>query len=64
MCTNITRSQLVYIASTILPSVYSSNDIPFVTIDGTTKNGKEHDEFYPKKNAIYEILLNTYYEKE
>lgn len=64
MYSNLTTNQLVYIASEILPNVYSSKDITFVSIDGKTKQGETYAEFYPDETSLYETILNIFYEKE
>lgn len=64
MHTNISGSQLVYIASSVLPSVYSAKDIPFKSIDGETKPGEEHDEFYIDNDSLYKTILDVYYTKQ
>lgn len=64
MCSNITTNQLVYIASEILPTVYSSQDFNFVSIDGKIKQGETYAEFYPDETSLYETILKVFYIKE
>lgn len=64
MYSNITTNKLVYIVSEILPSVYSSEDFNFVSIDGKIKQGKIYAEFYPDETSLYETILKVFYIKE
>ena len=64
MYTNITTNKLVYIASEILPSVYSSEDFNFISIDGKIKQGETYAEFYPDETSLYETVLKIFYIKE
>lgn len=64
MYTNLTQNKLIYIASEILPEVYSSKDVNFVSIEGKIKQGKQYAEFYPDETALYETILNVFYLKE
>lgn len=64
MCTNISRNELVYIASEILPNVYSAKDINYITIEGKTKQGEEYAEFYPDETSLYEAILKVFYVKD
>lgn len=62
--TNFSYNQVVYSASAILPDVYSSKDIEFVSIKGTIKKGKENAEFYPDEKSLYETILKVFYNEE
>lgn len=64
MFSNISMNQMVYIASTILPSVYSAKDIPFKNIEGTVDSSNSNDEFYMDNTSLYETVLNIFYTKQ
>lgn len=64
MYSNMTDNKLTYIASDILPNIYSAKDINFVTIAGETKQGEEYAEFYPDETALYETILRVFYLKD
>jgi len=61
MVTNISENQVVYIASEILPNVYSTKDINFYNIDGEILQGDIYAEFYPDETSLYETILTVFY---
>lgn len=63
MYTTLSGNQIIYMASDILPNVYSSKDFDFVTIKGKTKQGETYAEFYPDETSLYEAILEVFYTK-
>lgn len=63
MYTNLSTNKLVYTASEILPNIYSSQDIDFVSIKGTIKEGEQYAEFHPDETSLYETILKVFYTK-
>ena len=61
MYTNFSYNQAIYSASAILPDLYSSKDVEFVSIPGKIKQGKVHAEFYPNEQKLYEAILKVFY---
>lgn len=64
MYTNLTQNKVVYIASEMLPNVYSTKDINFYEIEGTIKMGEKYAEFYPDETSLYETILKVFYIKQ
>lgn len=64
MYTNINRDNLIYLASDVLPNIYSTKDINYLTIDGETKQGDVYAEFYPDETSLYETILRVFYLKD
>lgn len=63
MYTNLSTNKLVYTASEILPNIYSSKDIEFVSIKGKITEGEQFAEFHPDEIALYETILKVFYTK-
>ncbi len=63
MYRNLTLTQTIYTASTILPKTYSHKDIEFVTIDGEIKAGQVSAEFYPDETSLFEAILKVFYNR-
>lgn len=63
MYTNLSGNQIIYLASDILPNVYSAKDFNFVSIKGKVKQGKTYAEFYPNETSLYEAILKVFYTK-
>ncbi len=61
---NLTVNQVVYIASRIVPDVYSSNDIEFKNIKGKVEKGDLYAEFYPNEKSLYKTILDVFYTEE
>ncbi|MBR3646494.1 MAG: LCP family protein [Lachnospiraceae bacterium] len=64
MCTTLTRDEVIYIASEIAPSLYSTKDINFVSIDGKITLGGDNAEFTPDEQNLYETILKVFYIKQ
>lgn len=61
MVTNVTASQVSYIAAEAVSSAKNMSDVDFISIEGETVQGEEHAEFYPDKAALYEVVLDVFY---
>ena len=59
--TNISSSELVYLATAASEYVYDRNSIH--EIRGETVEGAVSDEFYVDDDALKELILNVFYEK-
>ena len=63
MTTNVSTSQLTYITSKVLE--YGVGGDAIHSIPGKSVEGSEnHVEFYPDQTALYEQVLDTFYNKE
>lgn len=60
MVTDITASEAVYLAS-VLPQ-YRFEEDSFYKIEGETIMGEEYEEFYPDEAALFELILEVFYE--
>lgn len=61
MVTDVSLQEAAYLAS-ILPD-YRFGKNSFYTMEGETVKGEEFEEFYPDEDALYELILNVFYEK-
>ena len=61
MVTDITVDEVSYLASQALD--YSFDDSSFYFLEGDTVQGKEFEEFYPDQEALYELILEVFYEE-
>ena len=61
MTTDITTSQVTYLSSKILE--YGVKDDAIFSIPGESVDGEEHVEFYTDDKGLYDIILNTFYNK-
>ncbi|WP_026660962.1 LCP family protein [Butyrivibrio sp. AC2005] len=61
MVTDVSADQLSYIASTVAGYDFDENSL--VLIKGKTTMGEEYEEFYPDEDDLYELFLDTFYEK-
>lgn len=59
--TNISIDEIAYLAS-ILPDYHFSED-GIHTLDGETIMGETFEEFYPDETALYELILDIFYEE-
>ena len=59
MVTNISFSEITYLATLALKMDFSSID--YVSVPGTTKEGNLYMEFYPDEKAFYELILDQFY---
>ena len=61
MVTDISMHEAAYLAS-VLPK-YKFEADNFYTMTGETVMGEEFEEFYPDEDALYEMILDIFYEK-
>ena len=61
MTTDITPSQVTYLSSKVLE--YGIDEEAMFSIPGQSVDGEEHVEFYTDDKGLYEIILNTFYNK-
>ncbi|WP_026491301.1 LCP family protein [Butyrivibrio sp. XPD2002] len=61
MVTDVSVDQLSYIASTV--AGYDFNEDSLKLLKGETRLGEKFEEFYPDQNELYELFLDTFYEK-
>ena len=61
MVTDITVDEVSYLASQALG--YSFDDSRFYFLEGDTVQGEEVEEFYPNQEALYELILEVFYEE-
>ena len=59
--TDISISEMSYLASELLNYQFNSDAI--YTMTGTTEQPGEFEEFYPDEKALYELILDVFYEK-
>ncbi len=60
-CTSMRLSQMLYLASVAVESDFSQNDI--ITIPGEAVMGEQYAEFYVDEEALFQIIMDTYYEE-
>lgn len=61
MVTDVSADQLSYIASTV--AGYEFNEDSLKLLKGETRLGEKYEEFYPDQDALYDLFLETFYEK-
>ncbi len=61
MTTDITADEAVYLASQALD--YQISKDSFHMLEGETVMGERFEEFYPDEKALYELLLEVFYEE-
>ena len=59
MVTDITASEVTYLASLLLQGSFGSQNI--VTVPGEVEMGEEYAEYYVKEEALYQIILDVFY---
>lgn len=59
MVTDISLDEVTYLAGELLSYHFDSNDI--YTLEGTTVMGEAHEEFYPDKDAMKELVIQLFY---
>lgn len=62
MITNIGPSEVTYLASKVLGTGFSEGDMH--SIPGEVVMGEQYAEFYPDEEALYELILDVFYNKE
>ena len=61
MTTNITMDESLYLAPEVVDYSFSENN--FRMIQGETVMGDKFEEFYPDEQALYEMILDVFYEE-
>ncbi len=62
MVTDVTADEAVYLAGEALS--YSFGDEDLYSMTGKVRMGEEFEEFYPDETALYEMILDIFYEKK
>lgn len=61
MVTDISLQEAVYLASIL--SDYTFDKDSFCLLEGETVMGEEFEEFYPDEDALYQLILDIFYDK-
>lgn len=61
MVTDVTADEAVYLAGEALSYSFGNEDLYSMT--GEVRMGEEFEEFYPDETALYEMILDVFYEK-
>lgn len=61
MVTDISLDEAAYLAPILADYAYDEED--FYTLQGETVMGEQYEEFYPDEDAVFEMILDVFYEK-
>ena len=61
MVTNVTVDEVAYLAPMLVDYRFDENG--FYMIDGETVMGEQFEEFYADEQALYELILEVFYEE-
>lgn len=61
MVTDISLDEAAYLAPILADYAYDEDD--FYTLPGETVMGEQYEEFYPDEDAMFEMILDVFYEK-
>lgn len=61
MVTDISLDEVAYLAPVLLEYQFDSDS--FHTMEGETVMGEQFEEFYPDETALYEMILEVFYEE-
>lgn len=61
MVTNVTADEAVYLAGEALSYSFGAENLHSMT--GTVEMGEKFEEFYPDETALYELVLDVFYEE-
>lgn len=61
MVTNITVDEISYLATEYVGYDMDSNGI--YTLEGETKMGEKHEEFYPDEDALIDLMIQVFYQE-
>lgn len=61
MVTDISLEETVYLASVLRQ--YQFDEASFINLPGETVMGEIFEEFYPDENALYEMILDIFYQE-
>lgn len=59
--TDVTVEEAAYLTGELLDYTFDGNAI--YTLEGTTKMGKKHEEFYPDKDALRDLMIQVFYQE-
>ena len=62
MVTNMSVNEAAYLATVALECSFTSDSIR--NVSGTTTQGDLYAEYYVDEEALYELILDVFYEKE
>lgn len=60
MVTDVTADEAVYLAGQALSYSFGDDDFSH---DGNGQKGEKFEEFYPDETALYELVLDVFYEE-
>lgn len=61
MVTNLGLDHAVYLATLMLDTDFSGDDIQM--LPGTTKKGNYYEEFHVDQDQLYDLILNNFYKE-
>lgn len=61
MVTDVSLDEAAYLAPVLADYAYDEED--FYTLSGETVMGDQYEEFYPDEDAMFEMILDIFYEK-
>lgn len=61
MVTNVTAEEAVYLAGEALSYSFGTENL--YSMKGTVEMGEKFEEFYPDETALYELVLDVFYEE-
>lgn len=59
MVTDIKAEEVAYLVSQLLDYEFKADAI--YTLEGTTQMGEKHEEFYPDKDALKQLMIDVFY---
>lgn len=59
MVTDISMEEIAYLASQLLSYDFRSDAV--YTLEGTTRMGEKHEEFYPDTDALKDLMIQVFY---
>lgn len=59
MVTDVTMDEVAYLASELIH--YSFDRDAIYTMEGTTQMGEKHEEFYPDRDALRDLMIQLFY---
>lgn len=61
MVTNITVDEISYLATEYVG--YDMDENGIYTLEGETKMGEKHEEFYPDEDALIDLMIDVFYQE-
>lgn len=61
MVTDVSLDEAAYLAPVLADYTYNADD--FYTLAGETVMGDQYEEFYPDEDAMFEMILDVFYER-